>query len=372
MSLTTNDPMLQTICDEIITYIDQIGEAPTITQWAKYFSRSEKTARRRGKWEDIVKLAESQNDLEIELEKEIYDEENTPKKQPSMDLDEVVELMEKVQEIDAKASPKQSYIKIGSTLTSEPIALVFSGDWHLGSKCIDYTRWKNDMYYLLGLPSDRFRLVTCGDLIDNVFPRFKSAEAVFGALSPGNQKIFLENLAERLSPYLDFSCWGNHDNEWDEKSGGGSSVAKILQKHCHYFYGKGYVDYKVGKEVYSIMLSHNLMGSSWFHNLHGQIKEWIRCHSEIIVGAHKHSPGLLRDVQGCYPDGSPRKRYLIQIGTYKTQDDTYSSRYFDRGAIEAPTLVLFPDKHKIVEFETVEDAARYMGVTPKKVKSLKG
>ena len=122
--------------------------------------------------------------------------------------------------------------------------------------------------------------------------------------------------------------------------------------------------------MYKIAVSHAMNGSSSFHNLQGQMKEWMVSHSEIVVGAHKHAPGVLRDTFGCHPDGTPRKRYLIQVGTYKTGNDVYSLRYFDRGAIENTTLVLHPDTHKITEFECVQDAAKWMGITSKPVEKF--
>ena len=362
------DEFINEVVKEIRQYKQFHGVCPTITQWSKEYKRCTKPIKRRNlTWYELIEYAFSGKELkQMEMKYEEKEE-----KSSFVDLDYILESMKAVQKINESITPRDTYAVINHKETTEPIALVFTGDWHLGSQYMDYDKWKEDMLFLCGLPADRIKIVTTGDLIDNFFPKFRNAEPVFGTLSPGNQKAFIGEVIEILSPYMEVSCWGNHDNEWEEKNEGYSLIEKLLGKHSHYFYGKGYVDYIVGDEEYKISLSHEFQGTSTFHNLQGQMKEWQKTHSEIVVGAHKHTPGLLRDTFGCYPDGTPRKRFLIQVGTYKSGEDTYSMRYFGRGAIENTTLVLYPDKHKVVEFDCVEDAVKFMGITPKKVTSFK-
>lgn len=287
-----------------------------------------------------------------------------------VNIDDWFQLIEKYQELDQRANKKRMFAKLGNPQAKEPMALIFTADWHLGGKNVNYKQWKEDFLYMLGLPSNRFRIVTVGDLIDNFQPNFKSAEAVFGYMSPKNQKKLLDSIAERLEPYLEASCWGNHDHSFDEKNTGKSDVEELLKKYSCFFYGKGFIEYQVGREKYNIMLTHIQKGNSWFHQLHGNIRSWMDNRCELVVGAHKHSPAYMRDTPAIDANGMPVKRHLIQVGTYKDGDDLFSARFFKKGVIENTTVVLHPEEHKVVVFDSVNDAAKWMGVTSKKVTSF--
>ena len=367
----TIDDFVTQIMVEIRQYQQLHGIYPNVTQWSKEFNRCPKTLKRRGlNWNDLVEFSFSKTEMKqmnLSMDKpteKIYDK-------SVVELDEILSSIKTVQKINDGINPKTSYTVINHKDVTEPIALVFTGDWHLGSNHSDYSKWQSDMLFLMGLPPERVKLITTGDLIDNFFPKFRSAEPVFGTISPATQKVFLSKIVDLLKPYLEISCWGNHDVEWDEKADGTSTIAKLLEDNSVYFYGQGYIDYILSDETYKISLNHVLKGSSAFHNLQGQLKEWNKSHCEIVVGAHTHSPAVMRDTFGNYPDGTPRRRYLIQVGTYKDGEDTYGMRYFSRGAIENTTLVLYPDQHKIVEFDCVEDAAKWMGLKNKNYKTFK-
>jgi len=361
--------------NEIITFYKRYGKFPSKREWCSEFHHGKQTLIRNGiSWSEVKEKAiEKADELNPLFNLNEYDEnidtkndeetyELDPLIKPKMNVDDWFDLIKQHQKLDKLANPRNQYIRTGFPKSKKPIALVFSGDWHLGGKSINYDQWIEDFKFFKTLPPDQFRLILMGDLIDNFFPKFNNAEAVFGLISPTNQMKFIGKILDEIAPYIDVACWGNHDNEWQEKISGSSELGEKLQSICHYFYGKGKVDYYVGKEKYTITLSHKLKGHSWFHNLHGNIREWINSKSEIVVGAHKHSPGFMKDSAGVSETGKPIHRYLVQVGTYKDGDDTFTNRYYKPGVIENSTLVLHPDEHKIVYFESVRDAAIWMGV----------
>lgn len=373
----TKDERIFEIENEIITFYRKYGKFPSKKEWCSEFRHGKQTLISNGiSWSEVKEQTmnkidddtlynfnEDYEDADVdtddnEEEKYELDELLTPE----MDLNEWFELIKQYQKLDKLANPKNYYIKTGFPKSKKPVALTFSGDWHLGGKSINYEQWLQDLNFFKSLPSDQFRLVLMGDLIDNFFPKFNNAEAIFGLMSPTNQMKFIKKILDQIAPYLDIACWGNHDNEWQEKITGASELAEKLQSICHYFYGKGKVDYYVGEEKYTITLSHKLKGNSWFHSLHGNIREWLNSRSDITVGAHKHSPGFMKDCAGVSENGQSIYRYLVQVGTYKDGDDTFTNRYYKPGVIENPTLVLYPDEHRIVYFESVRDAAVWLGV----------
>jgi hypothetical protein len=299
------------------------------------------------------------------LKRKIMKDKNT-----EMDLDKWFDTITTYQKLEKKQHPKTRFVKLGDKSRTKPIALIFTADWHLGSKSCDYKQWVKDMKFILGLPPEDFRLVLVGDLVDNVFPRFKSAEAVFGYMSPKLQKEMLEVLLKKMRPYIDVACWGNHDVTWDEKLIGYSDVADMLGRTCSYFHGVGLFDYVVGKQSYRVLMTHKTKGHSWFHALHGNIREWLQTKADVVIGAHGHEAAYMVDYRGSDSEGGPKERHLLQIGTYKTLDDTYSDREFRPGVIHNDTMVFYPNENKIMHFSTVNDAAKWMGIVSKPVKSF--
>lgn len=286
-------------------------------------------------------------------------------------LDKWIKVIGEYKELDKSLLSKTTYAEMGDKKRKDPLILMFSSDWHLGSKSCDHQQWLEDMKYLMSVPSKDVRLFLLGDLIDNVNPRFKSAEAVFGYLRPELQREMLIEILNQLKPYLEAACWGNHDVEWDEKRDGFSDIARILRNACTYFHGAGLVDYHVGNQVYKINLSHKMKGHSWFHALHGNLRGWLQTHADVVVSAHGHEWAYLSDCRGVGPRGIPVDRHLLQIGSYKVDGDTYSERYFRPGVIHNDCLVMYPDEHRIMHFNTLNDAVKWTGIKldiPKKVR----
>ncbi len=140
------------------------------------------------------------------------------KKKKKNTLDRMVDILKEYKQLDEELFPKKLHAVLGNKKRNKPIILMFSADWHLGSRSCNYTQWLEDMRYLTSLNPADVRLFLLGDLIDNVSPRFRSAEAVFGYLRPDMQREMLKEILDEVTPYLEVACWGNHDVEWDEKT----------------------------------------------------------------------------------------------------------------------------------------------------------
>lgn len=293
------------------------------------------------------------------------DSSKVAKKRIKPNLKKWVNLLNEYQTMDMELFPKTLYASLGDKDRKKPQILMFTADWHLGSKSCNYKQWFEDIQFLLSLPPEDVRLVLVGDLIDNVPTKFKSAEAVFGYLRPELQRELLKEVLEYIRPYLEVATWGNHDIEWDEKNTGFSDVAQLLGDKCTYFYGKGTFDYNVGNECYKFHISHKLKGRSNFHALQGNINAWLYTHADVVVTAHGHEPAYMMDCRGMSKDGVSQERHLLQIGSYKGFGDTYSDRNFKPGIVHNDVLVLYPDEHKIMHFSTLYDASKWLGLSKK-------
>ena len=95
------------------------------------------------------------------------------------------------------------------------------------------------------------------------------------------------------------------------------------------------------------------------HPFQGMLTRFYQSPSEIIVAGHTHSPGIMEDFYGANFKGEKRKRSLIVVGSYKT-NDTFTMRRYTTGVAGNPSIVLFPNTHKILSFMYISDAIKYL------------
>jgi len=283
-----------------------------------------------------------------------------------MDFDRWLKVFKSQKELEDRYFPKKSRKLINTG--NKPVIVLFTADWHIGSKYVDHEKLFLDLKSLTEYSVDDVRIITVGDLCDNFPVSFPSAEPVHGFISPQLQEELLSELLQLVGPYIDGSTWGNHE-AFSERLVGYSNVSKILSKITTFFNGKGTIEYVVGKQKYRIHVSHIFRGSSMYHDLHCNIRAWMETHADIVVSAHTHTPAYLGDFRGIDGEGNPQERHLIKVGSYKG-GDTFSSRYFKSGIIGNNCVVLYPDRHKITHFFTLEEAIQFLGLK-KKSKSVK-
>lgn len=238
--------------------------------------------------------------------------------------------------------------------TDDPIILVPTADWHLGSLGTDYGAFERDLDFILQTPN--LYLIDVGDGIDN-FHNFKSAEAVLGqAIPPKVQRLLLEKILEELvnQGKLIARTWSNHMEGFDERVFGGS--IDRINELCPYLKDDGRLHLTVGETTYHIMAKHIFSGKSIYHVNQGAKRsarlEWPD--ADILISAHTHD-GPEFD----FFNYNGRKVLAAKVGTYKV-NDSHARRY--RGP--SPTnstqgIVLFPEMRKIVPFDDVRDAVRY-------------
>ena len=343
---------------EIIELKDKLGRVPKLTEWIKQYHHSASALNRIGfNWETMVKDLGNVSLKEVSVEAEKTEDSD------NVQLDEWIGILKKYQQLDNKFDSNTNYVSCDYTNVKHPMILMFTADWHFGSRLCNYQKWYNDFLFIKKIPADRLRLMLIGDLIDNVYPSFKSAESVFGYLRPELQKKLLTTILTNIKPYLEVLAWGNHEVEWDEKRIGYSDLADMFGTLCHYFYGKGHVNFKLGEQQYKLLLTHKMRGKSSLHSFGACLKGWAETHADIIACAHTHDPGYMTDYFGLNEtDGQPKERHLVQLGTYQTGKNSYSDRYFKPGVSINPCLVLYPDTYKIMYFSTLEDAAKWLGI----------
>jgi hypothetical protein len=276
---------------------------------------------------------------------------------------EYLKTMEDMQTLEKDASSSQDVATIRVT-SDHPIGIVHSADWHLGSMHTSTTEWIRDFKYLLR--QDDLYLVSLGDEVD-MMQTFRVASARAQLLGVSRQEDLLKWVFDELVDNQKILCagFGNHDTEFAERCWGSSYSKRVKSDRIPYFNGMGQLILHVGDQTYRGAMVHKTRFHSFLNALHGNIRlqQLHFPHAHWIATAHTHNPAY-----GCF-QAFPEAReagldfggdqMLIKCGTYKV-DDPYSKRYYGKGTIGNPTLVLHPNSNKQLVFGHPQDAVTYI------------
>jgi len=286
------------------------------------------------------------------------------KKEGEIHWREVIEVAKKQQKIHHKNQWTQDSCTIDLSNATEPVAVVYSADWHLGSLATDYDTWQADIEYLMNTP--RLYIASAGDLTENMRKFYTVAPILAQVIQPDIQEAMLRNLVIELvsKNKLLLAGAGNHDVEFDEKLMGSSNVEKIISRLVPFFNGKGLAKIKVGNQEYTNLILHKTRYNSFLNELHGAKREYqLTFPADVVVTAHTHKPAwelyYHYEMAAELGLGIGPYSYLVKTGTYKV-DDPYSKRFWTKGVIGLPTIVYHQDHREMVIFRTANQAVTYM------------
>jgi len=293
------------------------------------------------------------------------------KKEGRLDWREMIRAAITQQDIIRRNSWSQDACKV-EVPTSDPIAVAYTSDEHLGSIATDYTAWLDDIDFLLNTPG--LYAVSAGDMIENQ-RAFKTVSAVINQIIPPDlqEEIVREITLELfVKNKLLAAGAGNHDTEFCERLYGKSNVEKIISRLVPFFNGKGAMELTVGNQKYTHLIIHKTRFNSFLNALHGAKREYqLTLPADVVVTAHTHKPAFEMYYQYEMASeigmGIGPYSLLIKTGTYKTED-AYSKRYWTKGVIGTPTVVYMPDRREMTVFRTAREAVTYMeGIMGKKL-----
>lgn len=255
----------------------------------------------------------------------------------------------------------QDYRKIEID-TKEPIAIMKAADLHFGGLDVDYRAMKAHAKFLLDTPN--FYLQLFGDDI-NLMVMHLNAGARHDGFTPEEQIQFIESFVDeclKRGKIISMGS-GNHSDEFTERNAGFGILRALLKYKVPYFRGLGYIDLKVGKNIYPMAFVHKTRFNSFMNETHGN-KRMEQMHSHLFgsnrpiareyITAHTHDPAF--HMSNCLPE---ERIYYIKCGTFKT-NCLYSQRYFGQGRIGVPTVVYHPDRFEHVCLPTPWEAYRYL------------
>jgi len=249
--------------------------------------------------------------------------------------------------------------------TDKPIAVMGSGDWHLGGQGVDYTAWVEDIEYLLSTPN--LYMIEVGDDRQNM-RNFRNLSGILSqVLSPKQQAHMMRGVVEELTANdkLLAKVGGNHDEEFDQRLFGEALQGYLLEKmKAPRFKNRGLIYLMVGEVEYTILAFHKSRFKSFLRRTHGAMREHqLSFPADLVIGGHDHTPGMehlhhytLAEQAGEVFGG---ETIFVKVGTY--QDSEYGWRYFHNGGFAANyTIVFHPNEKHMEPFTNPRAAMRYV------------
>ncbi len=250
--------------------------------------------------------------------------------------------------------------------TSRPVAILLAGCMQTGGRWTFHKMLRDKFAQMLSMPNVYVGLF--GDEIENFRSgSFAGARSVMDqAIMPDKQKALWKLFMQRIGPRTLWGMWSQHGAMWDERDGHNTIKDTYLAHGIPYFDGMGYVKLTVGSETYNLAVSHEFPGSSMYNKTHPQKRAlWQRFpNADAVIQADRHQYAVSEETAyGHEVLAGNRKSpfvYLIQIGTAKGGPDQYTIRGWERGVMEWPWLVLYPNEHTIKVTRHFEDVVQWL------------
>jgi hypothetical protein len=254
--------------------------------------------------------------------------------------------------------PRLSEIKVGLDV-DDWIIVANMSDWHIGAGGCDIRRLKSDIDLICGHP--RVYAALGGDLADNFNLEKMASAAQASDLQIAEQWRLARYL---LRPLLESNSllWvgsGNHD-QWTQKVAHFDPVLDALKDVQTQYTGNsyqseaGYVDLRVGAQVYTFFRKHrpSRFNSSFnrTHWLKQTLRGFIPREWDVGVVEHLHDAAIETFTY------RRKKRIAICCGSYKIEDSyALVGGYYD-GGYGVPCVMLSPHERQMIAFDSIRDA----------------
>ena len=248
---------------------------------------------------------------------------------------------------------KQSEVNRFSIDTKLPIAVSYVADLHLGHPGVDYAGV--DKVVDLICNTDGLYVYFGGDGSEN-FLSYMGAGMASGGLNQQQivrQRALLIRMLQKLSDkIIAFGSSPEHTG-WSRIITGVDDLADIAKRlNIIYTDVGGALELRVGEQVYFIFRTHRFKFQSTFNLTHASKQLWRlgKYDADIVIVEHKHNAAIEKFM------GHGLERIAIRTGTAKIYDDYARKFGFYGQKFENPTVILFPEERRMIEFLHMEDA----------------
>ena len=252
--------------------------------------------------------------------------------------------------------PSQNEATIKMETNLPWIAILNTGDWHIGSERCDYEAWHRDMSYVK--ETDGLFMNILGDERDNfVTPKFMRG-ADEHVISPQQQAEFIEYVLRDLDGVgkIMARTGGNHDHWTWLQSGIELEDFWYKEMKSPLFRNGGFLHLELNGTKYEFYLHHGLTIFNSNFNPNHATKRAFEFQGPFDVGAMGHSH-VAEIAHGYRWTDSHQKDYVqMRTGTYKIDDQYARSRQLGRGQPAGATVLLNTVERRMIPFLKLEDA----------------
>jgi hypothetical protein len=240
--------------------------------------------------------------------------------------------------------------------TDKPIAISFISDVHLGNPFCDVARLKKTLDAIHN--EENMYIALGGDTIDNFIIQKLISQTDKTDIAVYKQWMLFKYILEEYQDSFLYVGLGNHE-EFTKKMALISAQDIFVDKNKFIYTGSNgtYVFVTVGNEEYRISINHKLKYNSVLNRHHAHKRKYDLASIgdlDIITMEHLHEGGL----ETFWRHG--KKRLALSCGTFKLFDEFGESLGYDHANNIIPTVILYPDSHRMVALEYYEDAIIYL------------
>jgi len=239
-------------------------------------------------------------------------------------------------------------LKNDATVESEkPVAIVFTGDWHVGNDATDHTSLRSDINLLAKLD---VKIVLMGDLIDNYIPEAPRGGQHDAVLRPKDQKRLVMELVRVLDGKVIGVVGGCHE-EWSYKQDDfdfADYLAEDLDR-LNLNFG-GVIQFIVGGTTYYVGVAHKYPGG--YANELGPPKRFFSNLGpvDVVALAHVHKPFQGQFIQ------QGRLVHAVTCGSYKKEDRHVMRMNLTAALPAMPCVILHPGTRHVSSYLDFKDA----------------
>lgn len=273
------------------------------------------------------------------------------KKEPSeADISAFYEAMKNQNNAIMNLETKQNKASIRLDV-DKPILLTFWGDWHLGSKGVDYKQHDEDEELINA--TEGLYCIGMGDYKDNgngfVIPQSPQENTMSTDMQDKIVEMKFRHTADKWLAIIR----GCHD-DWDKRNANKDFVQNLcdITNSVNLWHG-GIINLTVGDIEYRIGARHKYKNESGLNTTNTQrnfVNEFGQC--DIVGVAHKHF------CEVSHLSRMGEETVYLRSGTYKQYDEYGQKLAGYEGAYGVPGCILYPDEKIIVPFRSLKQAVK--------------
>jgi len=269
------------------------------------------------------------------------------------DVTDFIDTMIKLQEKHERINTRQ--VKANIRLNDDkPIGVAYTGDWHVGGMGVDYKLLEQDLRKIRD--TEGLYFIGAGDYKDNYVTGIHPGSQYEQIMQPGMQDLAVKHYMEQVADKCLALVCGCHD-AWDKRNVDKDFIETLCEitDSINLWHG-GEVNIKVGDQSYLWRCRHKYKYQSSLNleNAMRRINE-IQGPCDVAAEAHLHNGYVMkRHLMGEY-------RIMLRCGTYKIWDEFGQKIAGYKGKPAVPVVIMFPDKHMMIEELFLDNAIKILG-----------